>query len=75
MITAKFTYVTYHSSLIHNVTDIGELTMKDLPLIDAPNTKGKKFKEFFHLVEGVSPEDADRVRVAMSSNPPGGLFW
>ena len=44
--------------------------MKDLPLIDAPNTKGKKFKEFFHLVEGVSPEDADRIRVAMSSDPP-----
>ena len=44
--------------------------MRDLPLVDAPNAKGKKFKEFFHLVEGVSPEDCDRIRTAMNTDPP-----
>ena len=36
--------------------------MKDLPIIDAPNATGKKFKKFFHLVESASSEDADRTR-------------
>ena len=70
MIVAKTLYVKYHASLVHNLNDTGEFCIKDLPLVDAPHTKGKKFKEFFHLIEGVSPEDCDRIREAMNTDPP-----
>ena len=70
IVAARMTYIKYHTSLIHNINDSGEFRMRDLPLVDAPNAKGKKFKEFFHLVEGVSPEDCDRIRTAMNTDPP-----
>ena len=63
IIAARMSYVTCHSSLIHNIGDSGEFRLRGLQSIDAPNASGKKFKEYFHLVEDVSPEDCDRIRV------------
>ena len=70
IIAAKMTYIKYHGSLIHSINDSGEFCITDLPLIDAPNNKGKKFKEFFHIVEGVSAADCDLIRSIYSSDPP-----
>ena len=70
IIAAKMTYVKYHDSLVHNINDTAEYCMKDLPLVDAPNTKGKKFKEFFHLVEGISSEDCEAIRKSFNTDPP-----
>ena len=70
IIAAKMTYIKYHGSLIHNINESGEFCVKDLPLIDAPNNKGKKFKEFFHIVEGVSAADCDLIRNIYNSDPP-----
>lgn len=70
IIAAKMTYIKYQSALVHNLNDSGEFSIKDLPLIDAPNAKGKKFKEFFHIVEGVSAADCDVIRNVYNSDPP-----
>ena len=70
IIAAKMTYIKYHGSLIHNINESGEFCIKDLPLIDAPNNKGKKFKEFFHIVEGVSAADCDLICNIYNSDPP-----
>ena len=69
MAASKYTYVQYCD--IHKYSKIteGEHSIQDLPLVDSPLAKGKKFKEFFHVVRNVSASDYQTIVEIMNSDP------
>ena len=69
MAAAKYTYIQYCDAHKHiKITD-GEHSVQDLPLVDSPLIKGRKFKEFFHLVKNVSCSDYQTIVDVMNSDP------
>ena len=69
MAASKYTYVQYYD--IHKYSNIteGEHSIQHLPLVDSPLAKGKKFKEFFHVVRNVSASDYQTIVEIMNSDP------
>ncbi|CAE7431303.1 ANKRD17, partial [Symbiodinium microadriaticum] len=68
MAAAKYTHIHYCDAHKHiNITD-GEHSIRDLPLVDSPLIKGKKFNEFFHLVKNVSSADYQTIVDVMNSD-------
>ena len=69
MAAAKYTHIQYCDAHKHiNITD-GEHSIRDLPLVDSPLIKGKKFNEFFHLVKNVSSSGYQTIVDVMNSDP------
>ncbi|CAE7947788.1 unnamed protein product [Symbiodinium sp. KB8] len=69
MAAAKYTHMQYCDAHKHiKITD-GEHSIRDIPLIDSPLIKDKKFKEFFHLVKNVSSSDYQPIVDVMNSDP------
>ncbi|CAE7232195.1 unnamed protein product [Symbiodinium natans] len=64
---AQHTYIKYVDKPVHVVVATGEHCISDLPLIEVQG-KGKKFKEFFHIVENVTPERLTQIREVMCAD-------
>ena len=66
----KDTYIHYMDTHEYMVIDEGAYTISALPLIPVPAKGKKSFKEFFHIVRGLSAEDQEQARSAMNATPP-----
>ena len=69
MAAVSSSYIKYLDCHTYSKNTNGDYTIQDLPLIDAPLVKGKKFKEFFHIVENVSPAAYEELMAAMKTDP------
>lgn len=70
METGKGMHIQYLTEHEYQVIDEGTYKIIDLPLIDVARGSKKSFKEFSHIVHGLSPSDQEAARAAMSSKPP-----
>ncbi|CAE7887506.1 unnamed protein product [Symbiodinium sp. KB8] len=69
MAASKYTYVQYYDMHKYSKITEGEHSIQDLPLVDSLLAKGKKLKEFFHVVKNVSASDYQTIVETMNSDP------
>ena len=70
ILASQGTFVVFSGTPKYSKTENGQHGIPDLPLIDVPGGKGKKFKEFFEVVDDVTLAQQQQVRVITNSEHP-----